>query len=104
MYKDEIEEAINGYDMEDVLGIYDLDDIANYLSNNDYYVYKEDPTVIILCKDEVDEVPEVDVTAIAYEELHAGSAKARDFLTDILGMQHTAPTAKILAKVAELIL
>ena len=105
MYKDEIKEAISGYDMDDVLGTYDLDDIADYLSDNDYYVYKEDPTDGMVYEDEVlDEAPEVDVTAIAYEELHAGSAKAKDFLTDILGMQHTAPTAKILAKVAELIL
>lgn len=52
----------------------------------------------------MDKAPEVDVTAIAYDEMHAGKAKAKDFLTDILGMQHTAPTAKILAKVAELIL
>ena len=44
MYKDEIKEAISGYDMDDVLGTYDLDDIADYLSDNDYYVYKEDPT------------------------------------------------------------
>ena len=102
--KIDIEDALSVYNMEDVLDTYDLDDIADYLSNNDYYVYKEDPTDGMVYEDEMYEAPEVDVTAIAYEELHAGSAKARDFLTDILGMQHTAPTAKILAKVAELIL
>ena len=103
--KIDIEDALSVYNMEDVLDTYDLDDIADYLSDNDYYVYKEDPTDGMVYEDEVlDEAPEVDVTAIAYEELHAGKAKAKDFLTDILGMQHTAPTAKILAKVAELIL
>ena len=56
-------------------------------------------------EDEVmDKAPEVDVTAIAYDEMHAGAAKAKDFLTDILGLQHTVPTSKILAKVAELIM
>ena len=104
MYKDEIEKAISGYDMDDVLDTYDLDDIADYLSDNDYYVYKEDPTDGMVYEDEMCEAPEVDVTAIAYEELHAGAAKAKDFLTDILGLQHTVPTSKILAKVAELIM
>ena len=105
MYKDEIEKAISGYDMDDVLDTYDLDDIADYLSDNDYYVYKEDPTDGMVYEDEVmDKAPEVDVTAIAYNEMHAGKAKAKDFLTDILGLQHTVPTSKILAKVAELIM
>lgn len=103
MYKDEIEEAISGYDMDDVLDTYDLDDIADYLSDNDYYVYKEDPTDGMVHEDEI-EYPEVDITEIAYNEMHAGAAKAKDFLTDILGLQHTVPTSKILAKVAELIM
>lgn len=103
MYRDEIENALSGYDMEDVLDTYDLDDIAEYLTDNNYYVYREDPTEGMICEDDI-EYPEVDVTEIAYNEMHAGAAKAKDFLTDILGLQHTVPTSKILAKVAELIM
>ena len=103
MYRDEIEKALSGYEMDDVLDTYPLRDIADYLSDNDYYVYRDDPTEGMIHEDEI-EYPEVDITEIAYNEMHAGAAKAKDFLTDILGLQHTVPTGKILAKVAELIM
>ena len=103
MHRDEIEKALSGYEMDDVLDTYPLRDIADYLSCNDYYVYRDDPTEGMIHEDEI-EYPEVDITEIAYNEMHAGAAKAKDFLTDILGLQHTVPTSKILAKVAELIM